>query len=1111
MKKLTATFLLSSLICLVSSASITDFKVNRMDAPLGIDTPSPLFSWKMSTEGNNPASSQRAYRITVTDENGDTLWNSGTTDSQLSSAIRYQGNPLKPRSRYACRLTVTDNKGKESTATTSFETGVMGNGLEGASWIGADSLSLPLYSRYLPVFAVDYTVSSEAPLASFFFGANDPRMQNPHLNLFKIAASADSSFYALTLDTGSLKRDGHATLTLSRNNYAPADKESPVIATFEVPDTLISISNARSPHRITFTNNLGFFSLSVDGTTIGKAEINPIGQGGDFLAFPALCDIGYGAAGGKAAFSDIRVRNFRHPGNTIASFPGETIERDTILFSPDRNSQPTLRSRFRAKKEIDRARLYATARGIYDAQVNGKPVTENFFSPGNSQYNRTHYYNTFDITPLTNRGDNEITVTLGEGWWSGASTFMGDYWNFYGDRQSFAALIEITYTDGTKELFPTTPNTWEVNTSTPLLCASLFQGEVRDNCSPQRNEWKKAVEIPLGPYIAKGTPDSYPDVSDYSSFNLTAHYGQEVAATDTIVATSVKEVSPGVYIYDMGRNIAGVPLVTFRSLKPGQEVAMRFAEVLYPDLDKYEGHQGEMMMENIRAAMATDRLTAAGLPVETFSPRFTYHGYRYMEISGIDQPLPLDDVRGIVISSVDRFASSFTSSDPSLNRLWENIKSSMRANFISVPTDCPQRNERLGWSGDIEVFSPSALMMADCGEFLRRQLTALRDCQRPDGRFPDVAPTGVGFGGVLWGSAGITIPVECYLHYGDTAFIAENYEAMKRYIDYIEEKCIDHETGILRQFYQWGDLCDWLSPEDERNDKSLVWEAYFIKDLSNMEKAATALGKDDDAVCFRSRKDQRLRFFNDTYIDPSTGKTRFSAYDKKREGSLVDTQTSYLLPYLLGIVDEAISPRFRENMLASVRRSNIANGNIECSPHSLMTGFIGTAVALPALSAADAPDDAYAMLLKHGYPSWLYSVDQGATTIWERLNSYTHTDGFGSNNRMNSFNHYSFGAVAKWLISGCLGIERRDDSPGFKEFNLRPVADLRPGGLESASGHFDSPYGRIGSSWKRTGDRIDYDFEVPANTTATLYLPDGTTRSLAPGHHHYSHKIDRQP
>jgi alpha-L-rhamnosidase len=507
--------------------------------------------------------------------------------------------------------------------------------------------------------------------------------------------------------------------------------------------------------------------------------------------------------------------------------------------------------------------------------------------------------------------------------------------------------------------------------------------------------------------------------------------------------------------------------------------------VTYPDLPEFQENSGMIMLENIRGALVQDTYITKG-GNEVIQPRFTFHGYRYIEITGIEKPLPLHAVKGEVLSSIHELASAYETSHQKVNKLWENIVWSTRGNFLSIPTDCPQRNERMGWSGDISVFSRTASYMADLPQFLRRHMLAMRDTQREDGRFADVAPVGGGFGGILWGSAGITVPWESYMQYHDTRMLAEHYGAMKSYIQYLVEY-IDPETGVLTEGY----LGDWLGPEQKKNDNSLLWEAYFIYDLDKMRQIATLLNKPDDAAWFDQLHGERKRFFNQTYIDQKTGQTIHSGFkEPHRKGEVIGTQTSYVLPLAFGICDENIRERVIANLIARIKNESPRNGGETFAPYSLMTGFIGTAWINRVLSDHGYSEIAYRILQQTGYPSWLYSVNQGATTIWERLNSYTKEEGFGGNNSMNSFNHYSFGAIGSWMYNHSLGIERDEEYPGFKRFILQPEPDPT-GGITWAKGHYDSMYGRIESEWKVDAGRgvHHYRFKVPPNTTATLHLP----------------------
>ncbi|MDE2393397.1 MAG: family 78 glycoside hydrolase catalytic domain, partial [Cytophagales bacterium] len=551
-----------------------------------------------------------------------------------------------------------------------------------------------------------------------------------------------------------------------------------------------------------------------------------------------------------------------------------------------------------------------------------------------------------------------------------------------------------------------------------------------------------------------------------------------------------------VFVYDMGQNMVGFPKIFIKNGKPGQVITMRFAEVLYPDLAEYAGQKGMIMLENIRAALAQDIHILQGGD-EYIQPRFTFHGYRYLEITGIEQAPELPQVAGIVLSSVKNISSSYETSDPMVNKLWSNITWSMRSNFLSIPTDTPARNERMGWSGDINVFSKTATMMAPVNNFLRRHLLGMRDVQRADGRFTDVAPMGGGFGGTLWGSAGIVIPWETYLQYGDKAMLAEHYPAMKRYMTFLDSKVKD---GILNE----GPLGDWLSPEGNKNDNTLFWMAYQAADLAIVSKVARILGYTADADAYLAQSEAKKVDFNTIYVDKSTFKTIKSgvktgfmgppnanaAPEASDKGQLMDTQASYAIPLALNVFNGINSQHAVTHLVETITRSNKDDQGVARPPFSLMTGFIGTASISEALSANGKHDIAYGLLTTKTYPSWLYSVANGATSIWERLNSYTIENGFGGNNSMNSFNHYSFGAVAAWMYTHSLGIQRDETSPGYKHFILQPTPDPT-GKISFAKGHVETMYGKISSEWTKHGNKTTYRFTIPANTSALVKLPKG--------------------
>ncbi|RZK53652.1 MAG: alpha-L-rhamnosidase [Pedobacter sp.] len=1080
--------------------------------PLGIDVKKPRFSWQMKSEVSG--ASQKAYRIAVFDEQGTKVWDSRKKESGSSLNIGYDGSFLKTQTRYRWQVEVWDQKNKKTMASSWFETGLMmedesfSDAWEGAKWIGGGDEDLPFYASYLPVFKLSFTLQLDdktiSSKAGFVFGANDGRLLDKNMNIFGIESARDSSYVMVELDISPLINNQPAKLNVYRRGYALTDKKDAPLKSFVVPTNLIGKANKYDKHSVYISTVLGDTKIYIDTNSkeglIGALNLNPLGSGGDYVAFPVIGEIGFLVPRGQVAyFSNVEIRNNRNPSNLLyaSNRTPEKIEGgnkgNLKLLDPSKNSMPMLRSTFEVyDREIAKARLYVSARGIYEMYINGKRIGDDYFHPGATQYNKTMLYQTYDVTSAIVKGKNAIGAMMGEGWWSGASTFSGDYWNFFGDRQSLITKLVITYKDGKKEVVTSDPNKWKFFGDGPLVLGSFFQGEVFDATKEKAiavwdmpifndSQWKNANEVLLKGNINIDKPgDKTLDVSDHSNMRMIGQFGETVKKIKTLQAISVEEIRPGVFIYDMGQNMAGVPNISLNGLLPGSKIVLRFAEVKYPAMEAYKDNKGMVMLENIRAAMSQEIYIAKG-GNEIINPRFTYHGYRYIEITGLKQALPLNAVKGDVISSIHEFAGNYESSNTKVNKLWENIKWSSVANFMSIPTDCPQRNERLGWSGDISIFANTASYLANIPQFLRRHMLAMRDLQRSDGRFPDVAPLGVGFGETLWGSAGITVAWESYQQYGDNKLLEEHYDAMKQYMQYLI-RGIDAKSGVLKENERgtWSSLGDWLSLEDSKNEKTLFWEAYLIYDLEIMGKIASILGKEEDAKGFLELVNNRKNFFEKTYIDQDSGKTVF-------RGKLIDTQTSYALPLAFNVLDGQNKKLAVNRFANTITRGNLTDQKVQAPPYSLMTGFIGTAWISKALSQSGRTDLAYRLLQQTSYPSWLYPIEQGATTIWERLNSFTHSDGFGGNNNMNSFNHYSFGAVGGWMFANSLGIARDETSPGFKHFILQPEPDPT-GKMSYAKGYYEAMYGRIESGWKISGNEFNYEFLVPANTSATLSL-----------------------
>lgn len=1048
---------------------ITRLTTEYMDRPMGIDVKQPVFGWQMQSDRYGAA--QTAYRIvTATSkenlENGTYTYDSGTVNSSASVCIKYNGPELAPCTRYYWQVLVTDERGKVHESPASwFETGLMGGLWGNAMWIASNKMQL---SPYRFDYAIEYDVETAKPgPAKFIFGAPQ-----------------EDCYVFVMLDT----RDS-AKVMLGNALY---NKET-VQHTLNVSN-IIPPADATKKHHIRLEVRGGGnydVKVSLDGRVISQGNQTSINCMRDSIGRPQarLFSIGYRQPQGfDAVFSNIKLLNYKWDNLVLNSDPktyNAKGDNKAVLWMPGSDvNAPIMRKNVNVGKEVKRARLYATARGAYWFYINGQRVGDGYLNPGWTDFRHRIMYNTYDVTQMLRQGNNALGIELGHGWFCDDFGWAGAMWgDQYGYKPSALAMIKVEYTDGTNETF-VTDNTWKVYNGGPLYVNNLYHGVIYDAQrevdgwkEPGFNDaaWEKVAILPPPP----------------ASTEIQGYVGLEIKNNITLTAKKMTRIGNR-FIYDMGQNFAGVPRLKNMKGRKGQTITIHFAEMLYPETvpenprapltrEHYERNKGQMYMDNYRSAISTDYYTFRGAPEgETFEPPFTQHGYRYVSIDGLDEPLPLEDVEGIVLESVGEQISRYETSNADINQLFNNIVWGQRGNFLAVPTDCPQRDERLGWTGDANVFCRTSTYNMMTGPFFNRWFYTLRD-QKSDngdvgGYYPSLGGTKEGAPrsgferGCGWSDVTITVPWEMYQQYGDLGFVERHYGAMKDYMKFLESQAKDY---IYPDAFYWG---DWLAPMP--TNISMLSTAYFGYDARLMREMAKALGKTDDAVYYDKLYRNISRAFCNYFFD-SEGYT----IEGNHEGTpRMDTQTSYLLPLAFLELPEDLQQKAVKHLLEAIERSN----------YHLQTGFLGTPLLCNVLSNFGHNDIAYKLYTQTEYPSWLFPVKQGATTMWERWNSYTIKEGFGEVS-MNSFNHYAYGAIEEWIMSHNLGIQRDENRPGYKHILMQPKIDDT---FSFVKGGFRSVYGDIASAWEIKPSGTEIEFTIPANTTATFTLPVSSMDNL---------------
>ena len=757
-------------------------------------------------------------------------------------------------------------------------------------------------------------------------------------------------------------------------------------------------------------------------------------------------------SGGPSAWSD--VATFEVGMGGTGAWTGSWISWDehALEFEPASETGPVdqvllglapapyLRHEFDVANELLYARLYITARGLYEARLNGKRVGDQVLAPGWTDYGARIQYQAYDVTAMLSPGANAIGALLGDGWYSGYFGFQPKRSGaHYGDHRELLAQLHLHYRNGTSE-WVVTDGSWKANWGA-ILHADPLMGELQcsgldptgwDGAGFDDNGWR--------PVVARSQDQTA----------IVADPGPAVRVTEEVAPHALAPIEDGKVIVDFGQNLTGWLRVAVTG-GGGETIRLRHGEVL--------DAAGHLYVDNLRTARQTDEFWTSGGP-EVFEPHFTWHGFRYVEVAGYPGMLAPESISAQVVHSDVEVTGTFGCSDPVVNQLHANIDWGLRGNFISVPTDCPQRDERLGWLGDAQVFARTATYLRNVLAFFDKWLDDVLDAQMESGAFTDVAPRlGLAWCGAPgWGDAGVIVPWTLYKMYGTLGPAARCYDAMTRWMEFIEAGNRDH----LRTRELGNNYGDWLAPDGDDTPHELLATAYWAYDATLMSEMATALGRDEDAAQYRELARDIVGAFANAFMD--------------NDGRVMsDTQTGYTLALFMNLVPSHVRSRAADHLVEAIRARQ----------WHLSTGFVGVSYLLPVLSSNGYSDVAYRLLDQETLPSWRYPIRQGATTIWERWDGWSEAKGFQSPH-MNSFNHYSLGSVGEWLYRFVAGIDQPPDGVGFERALVRP----HPGASMSWAGAtFHSRRGPIASTWRRGGGTLTLDVSIPPNVTASVHVP----------------------
>ncbi len=993
-------------------AGPVDLRCEHLYQPLGIDAPAPRFSWRSDSTERDWV--QSAYEVLVASkpellaQGAADIWDSGRVLSDSSVGVVYGGPPLQSRTRYFWTVKVWDAKGSASFApATWWETGLLRDSSWGAQWIswrnpGESADRALIQWIWMPKSVVKGTpvetevrfqrsfalVTRPVRAAIFLTAQSDFQLK---VNGSDVASKSGWMSFDRQ-EIGYLLRPGTNTVEVSVKTREPRQWDPNRAEKLGKPPLLAGLLKIELP----------------DGTVLR------MGTDDHWEVRTAK----------ESAFASAAV----------------ATEAESKRFGklPEGLPEPAamLRREFDLTKNVKSARLYLTALGSYLFYINGKRVGEDVLTPGFTDYRKRVLYQTYDVTTLLKSGKNAVGALLGDGWFASAFTWDGSH--VFSGPDRLLAQLEVEYSNGTHEQI-VTDSSWKAKSS-PILHSEIYAGETYDarlneagwnDVSFDDAKWSAVAVLPPPEQLRVGYQPDAP-----------------ATVVKTLPARTVTALSGNTYVFDMGQNMVGWAKLKVNG-PAGTTVRLRFAEVLNPD--------GSIYRENLRGADATDMYILRGGEREEFEPHFTFHGFRYVEITGYPGTPSLDAIEGRVVSSLRGEGSGkLTTSSDLVNRMWSIGIWGQRGNFVTIPTDCPQRDERLGWMGDAAAFWRTGSYNFDIAAFSEKWLEDIRDAQMDNGAFTNVVPDILSGqeqnGAPGWGDAGVIVPYTTWLQYGDTRVIEEHWEAMERWMRFIEGANPDY----LRKNALGPNYADWLAP-DQNTPSDLVATAYWALIAQRMEEMARATGKSEAAKRYLTLQGRIRSAYQRAYV--------------KSDGTVAGgTQTAYVLTLAMKLAPKEWETAMVENLTRDIDRRG----------GHLSTGFLGTPFLLFALSDYGRPDVAYKLLLTESYPSWGYMLSKGATTWWERWNGDT------GDPTMNSYNHYAFGSVVAWVYRRVAGIDTVPDGAGFHEIVIRPVIDDR---ITEARGEYDSVYGKIVSEWSGTKKSFNLKVRIPGNTSALIYPP----------------------